>query len=288
MGNALPLSSATMSAYPLVIHRVEKPWGRKKLWPGFDDPQPDTAPIGEIIFGDKGDGALCIKYLFTAEKLSIQVHPDDLQAREAGYPSGKDEAWVILDAEDGATIGLGLKHDTSREALEAAAREGSLESLLDLRPVKAGDVIYSPAGTIHAIGAGITLLEVQQNVDLTYRLYDYGRPRPLHLDAGLTVAVPGRHTHTNRYRAFDVDRIILCEGGMFVLERWTWNGARNLNLPERVSGWFAPLQGSGTVDGAAFAGGECWRLDGSMSIEMARGSECLFAYPLPDPLPLFG
>lgn len=277
-----------MSAFPLVIHRAEKPWGRHKLWPGFPDPDQGSAPIGEIIFGDEGDGALCVKYLFTAEKLSIQVHPDDAQARAAGYPSGKDEAWVVLAADAGATIGLGLKQATTREVLEAAAREGTLESLLDLRPVKAGDVIYSPAGTIHAIGAGITLLEVQQNVDLTYRLYDYGRPRDLHLEAGLAVAVPGPHVHENCFRAFDVDRIILCEGRKFVLERWTWHGGRSLSLPDGVSGWLTPLHGSGTVDGTAFAAGECWRLDGAVEINMTPGSECLFAYPLPDPLALFG
>src|SRR3546814_2738640 len=90
---------------------------------------------------------------------------------------GKDEAWLILAAEPDSTIALGTKRPVGREELRDAALDGSIEDLLDWKPVKAGDFYYSPAGTVHAIGAGITLIEVQQNVDLTYRLYDYGRPR---------------------------------------------------------------------------------------------------------------
>src|SRR5262249_13298778 len=134
------------------------------------------------------------KFLFTSERLSIQVHPDDPAARAAGHPRGKDEAWLVLGADAGATIGLGLTHAVSREALRAAALDGSVEGLIDWRPVQTGDCFYSPAGTIHALGAGLTVLEIQQNLDLTYRLYDYGRPRELHLDEALAVAdlSPGR------------------------------------------------------------------------------------------------
>jgi mannose-6-phosphate isomerase len=185
-----------MTAKRLTTHRVEKPWGRHRLWPGFADPPADGEPIGEIWFQDEGDDTpeLLVKYLFTAEKLSIQVHPDDAAARASGHARGKDEAWVILDAEPDSTIAIGTRAPVSHETLRAAALDGSIETLVDWKPVKAGEVYYSPAGTVHAIGAGITVVEVQQNVDLTYRLYDYGRPRELHLDAGIAVsdAIPLR------------------------------------------------------------------------------------------------
>lgn len=107
--------------------------------------------------------------LFTAEKLSVQVHPDDAFARDHGFRRGKDEAWLILAAEPGATIALGTLEVMSREELRAAALDGSIEHKLFWKPVKTGDVLYSPAGTVHAIGGGLTLIEVQQNIDLTQR-----------------------------------------------------------------------------------------------------------------------
>lgn len=179
-----------MAAILLATHRVEKPWGRHQLWPGFADPAPDGEPVGEVWFQTPGpeEPELLVKYIFTSEKLSIQVHPDDAQARAAGYARGKDECWVILDAEPDATIALGTHDVVGAEQLRAAALDGSIEELVDWKPVQAGDFYYSGAGTVHAIGAGITLVEIQQNVDLTYRLYDYGRPRELHLDEGVAVS----------------------------------------------------------------------------------------------------
>ena len=143
--------------------------------------------IGEVWFTGGGDLPLLAKYIFTSERLSIQVHPNDQQARARGLASGKTECWYILDAEPDATIGLGLTREVSPEELRAAALDGSIEQLIDWRPVKAGDFILVPPGTIHAIGAGISLLEFQQNADVTYRLYDYGRPRELHLDDSVAV-----------------------------------------------------------------------------------------------------
>jgi len=161
---------------------VSKPWGRKILPDQFGGTHNDK--IGEIWF-EPPTGitpSLMIKYLFTSEKLSIQVHPNDRQARRAGHPHGKGECWYILDADPGATLGLGLTKEVSPTKLQAAVVLGQMEHLIDWKPVKAGDFFYVPAGTIHAIGPGITLVEVQQNVDLTYRIYDYGRPREVHLE----------------------------------------------------------------------------------------------------------
>lgn len=264
----------------LETHRVEKPWGRTDLWPGFPDPAPGSDPIGEVWFKSPGDSTpdLLVKYLFTSEKLSVQVHPDDAQAQARGLPRGKDECWVILAAEPDSTIALGTLAPMTHEELRAAAEDGSIEHKLDWKPVKAGDFFYSASGTVHAIGAGITLIEIQQNSETTYRLYDYGRPRELHLDDGVAVsdavpfvapAAPGKIAE---------DRTILVEGPKFVLERWP-AGSRTVTLPEGTTGWLVPVTGEGTADGTPFKAGECLTLTGTTQVEAGEGADLLFAYP---------
>jgi mannose-6-phosphate isomerase len=261
--------------------RVEKPWGRHKLWPGFADPAPEAMSVGEIWFDAPSgrDPELLIKYLFTSEKLSIQVHPDDTQARASGFARGKDEAWVILDAEPEATIALGTVRPVSRDELRAAALDGSIEALVDWKPVAAGDVIYSPANTVHAIGAGITLIEVQQNVDLTYRLFDYGRPRELHLEDGIAVSDPVPFVVPVDDGDVAPGRRVLASTEKFRLERWSWSGTRVARL--EADGWLIPVCGSGTLDGAVFVAGECWMVEGGAEIEIEAGSDILFASPRP-------
>lgn len=270
-----------MASVRLATIRVEKPWGRRRLWPGFANPAPDEQPVGEIWFDAPGsrDPELLVKYLFTSERLSIQVHPDDAQARARGFARGKDEAWVILDALPGATIALGTVRPVSREELSAAALDGSIEALMDWKPVATGDVIYSPANTVHAIGAGITLIEVQQNVDLTYRLYDYGRPRELHLDDGIAVSDPVPFVVSPLRPESSPGRQILCDTDKFVLERWTWSGRRSLALA--ANGWLVPVKGKGQIDGAPFCAGECWMIDGEARLSIDPASEVLFASPRP-------
>ena len=126
---------------------------------------------------------LLVKFLFPHDKLSVQVHPDDETARRAGLPCGKTECWYVLKAEPGAKIGLGLKPGTRREEFARAIEEVRAEQLLNWIDVRAGEMIYVDAGTVHTIGPGVILLETQQNSDTTYRLYDYGRPRELHVQA---------------------------------------------------------------------------------------------------------
>ncbi|MGJ3647529.1 class I mannose-6-phosphate isomerase [Sphingomonas sp. GlSt437] len=269
-----------MTAILLETKRVAKPWGRRQLWPGFADPAPAEEPVGEIWFAapDGADAPLLVKYLFTSERLSVQVHPDDAAARAAGYPRGKDEAWVVLAAEPDSTIALGTLRPLTQDELRAAALDGSIEQLLDWKPVKAGDVIYSPAGTVHAIGAGITLVEVQQNVDLTYRLYDYGRPRELHLEAAVAVAdarlfevppVPGE---------IAPGRVLLAEGPKFVLERWS-GGARELAITANTPAWLVPLASEGSFDGLAWRAGECVEVHGPGWVEASGDADLLVAYP---------
>lgn len=269
-----------MPATLLDTKRVEKPWGRHHLWPGFADPAPGGDPVGEIWFPTPGDAApeLLIKYLFTSDRLSVQVHPGDEAARAAGYPRGKDEAWLVLAADPEATIALGTLSPLSREELRQAAIDGSIEHLLDWKPVKAGDFYYSPAGTVHAIGAGITLIEVQQNVDLTYRLYDYGSARELHLAEAIAVADPVPFAPLPIPGEASEGRSILAEGPKFVLERWS-AGTTDVTLPGGKTGWLVPITGKGDVDGTPWAAGQCLTMTGTATIRSDADGDMLFAYP---------
>lgn len=265
-----------MTARRLAPERVEKVWGRRDLAPWFADVEPGHAPVGEIWFAAPGDPALMCKFLFTSERLSIQVHPDDAAARQAGYPRGKDEAWVVLAAEPHATIGLGLKRAVSPAELRAAALDGSIEALLDWRPVKAGDVIYSPARTVHAIGAGVTLVEVQQNLDLTYRLYDYGRPRGLHLDEAIGVARPEPFNGQAEPLSLGGGRTRLASGAAFTLERWEGAGSGEVDVG---CAWVTVLRGPVRVGAADAHAGECWMVERGVAVERGEGSELLVACP---------
>jgi mannose-6-phosphate isomerase len=180
--------SAIVAAMELTPRFVEKPWGRTDLPPDFGDI--GGRRIGEIWYESPTNEPLplLVKWLFTSDKLSIQVHPSDAEAGARGLPSGKEECWYIVGAEPGSVLGIGTIRPLSPDQLRAASQSGEIEQLMDWKPVKAGDYYYIPAGTVHAIGAGITLVEVQQYADITYRLYDYGRPRELHLDDGVDVS----------------------------------------------------------------------------------------------------
>ncbi len=130
---------------------------------------------------------LLLKFLFPQEKLSVQVHPDDAAAQEVGEPCGKTECWYVAHAEPGAKIGLGLKQGVTRGDFEKSIHENRAEELLNWIKVSAGDMIFVAGGTVHTLGPGSIIVETQQQSDTTYRLYDYGRPRELHLEHGLRV-----------------------------------------------------------------------------------------------------
>ena len=128
---------------------------------------------------------LLLKFLFPHEKLSVQVHPDDEQARRVGQPWGKTECWYVAHAKAGSQIALGLKPGVTVAQLEAAIHEKRAEELLNWLNVYTGDMIYVCGGTVHTLGPGSVIVETQQQSDTTYRLYDYGRPRELHLKEGM-------------------------------------------------------------------------------------------------------
>lgn len=268
-----------MAVTRLTTKRVEKPWGRADLWPGFADVADGGDPVGEVWFEADGDPELLVKYLFTSDRLSIQVHPDDTYAQAHGYPRGKDEAWVILAAEPHATIAIGTLEPMTREELRAAALDGSIEQKMDWRAVKAGDVFYSPAGTVHAIGPGLTLVEVQQNVDLTYRLYDYGSGRELHLDDGVAVSHPVPFVAPHVAREIAPGRTVLADGPAFVLERWSGAGEGTLRPAAGRPVWLVPLAGSGRVDGAVLEAGGVWMTENESTLSLDGGIDLLVAYP---------
>ena len=269
-----------MPATLLQTHRVEKPWGRHDLGFGFEDAPGNGEPVGEVWFQEPGDSKpdMLIKYLFTGEKLSVQVHPDDDQAHARGLPRGKDECWTILKADPGATIALGPKAPMTREQLRDDAESGRIEDDLDWVPVKAGDFLYAPSGTIHAIGGGLTLIEVQQNSETTYRLYDYGSDRELHLTDGVGVANLEPYVPIVSPGAAGEGRTILVEGPKFVLERLT-GGEWPIALPEGTTAWLVPISGAGSVAGVAWKAGECVTLTGSETVRARADADMLLAYP---------
>ncbi len=191
------MTPTRQNGYLLKKREVEKVWGQTNLPARFQTSS--GSKIGEIWFEPTQDCPdILVKYLFTSQKLSVQVHPKDSQAPQ-GH-SGKEECWYILDAEPGASLAIGPINSVSKSDLRQAARDGSIEQLLEWHNVSSGDFFYLPAGTIHAIGPGINLLEVQQNSDITYRLYDYGRPRELHLDEALNIAQREPYDSANHRR----------------------------------------------------------------------------------------
>lgn len=268
---------------PIYSKRV---WGRRDLRPWYDDsdlpeavgeswltgPESviDTGPlagktlaeaVGEhakAILGTSGgvsgDGEfpLLIKFLFPNDKLSVQVHPNDAQAQAMGEPRGKTECWYVLAAEAGAEIALGLKPGVGRAEVEASVANHSMEELLKMVLVATGDMVFVDAGTIHAIGPGVTILETQQTSDTTYRMYDYGRPRELHLEQGLHVM----QAETRAGKVTPVERegyTRLIEEKYFTVDRYDLAPATPAELPGWSVGSLVALDGSGTV---GYEGGE--------------------------------
>ena len=169
-----------MTAHPLPSTALDKVWGSPETEPWY----PRTGrKIGEVWFHAPEEPRLLVKFLFTSESLSVQVHPPDTPAA-----SGKTEMWHVLRAAPGARLALGFEHPLDEARAREAALSGEIERLLRWYTPRPGDTYFVPAGTVHAIGPGLALCEIQQYSDTTYRLYDYGRPRELHLDAALAVA----------------------------------------------------------------------------------------------------
>jgi mannose-6-phosphate isomerase len=172
------------------------------------------------------DSPLLIKVLFAHEKLSVQVHPDDKMAQKYGDPRGKTECWYALAAEPEARVALGLKPGVTLDQIRAGIHDGTLEKSLNVLTVAAGDLIFVDAGTVHAIWPGSVLLETQQNCDLTYRMYDYGRPRELHIEKSLEAT--RLVTRAGKIPPVELaDRTVLIDVEYFRVERLPITGSRS-------------------------------------------------------------
>jgi mannose-6-phosphate isomerase len=259
-------------------------WGFRDLRPWYDHVA-QGEPIGEVwltgddslvatgphagkklstLFGEAhelllGPGAammespLLIKVLFAKEKLSVQVHPDDRMAQKYGDPRGKTECWYALAAEPHAQVALGLKDGVTLGQVEEEIHAGTLEQSLKLLPVAVGDMIFVDAGTVHAIWPGPILLETQQNCDLTYRMFDYGRPRELHIAKSLEATRLTTRAGKVAPRLLG-DRTVLIDVEYFRVERIPVNGNRSSQS----------LRGEGAAPGLAwlFAASGAGRLTG--------------------------
>jgi mannose-6-phosphate isomerase len=199
-----PLAGQTLS-------ELVKKYGRELV--GSTAPRADHFP-------------LLMKFIFPKDKLSVQVHPDDEGAQKIGEPCGKNECWYVLAAEPGAQIGLGLKPGTTRAEFEQAIKEVRAEELLNWIDVKPGDMYFVDAGTVHAIAAGSILVETQQNSDLTFRLYDYGRPRELHIKAGLEAV----RANTHAGKVLGAKAPVLVKSPWFVVEKHNVKGTQRFHL----------------------------------------------------------
>lgn len=265
-----------MSLQKLEWQVVEKVWGQRNIPAVFGDASQRDEPVGEIWFQDGQSRELMVKRLFTSEKLSIQVHPSDELARIQGHPRGKDEAWFVLSADEGATIGAGFDREMTAAELRAAAEDGTVAELMTWHPVKPGDFFYVPAGTVHAIGAGLSVLEIQQNVDLTYRLYDYGRPRELQLNEGIAASLPQPFAAQPVQRGED-GRDVLVAGPKFTIERLHGSSRQLVPASGDNPYWLMPLSAGCTADGAAMAEGSVWLTDSRVEVELGPDACLLMA-----------
>jgi len=261
-----------------------RPWGRRDLRPWYGDeafrgtaepvgeawltgPESvvETGPLqgwklavvaaeaGEQLLGASEAGArscefpLLVKLLFPADKLSVQVHPDDEHAQAMGEPRGKTECWYVLEAGPGATIGLGLKPGASADVVRAAIAGGTLEEWMQWVPVEVGDMVFVDAGTVHAIGPGMVLLETQQTCDITFRMYDYGRLRELHVEQALMVM--RSQTAAGKVAAREMDGFVrLIEQKYFTVDRYDVGAGNEARMDGGVPTCLAGLRGRGTVE----------------------------------------
>ena len=240
----------TLPPFRLAPYFRTRPWGFHDLTPWYDfhtEGEPvgevwltgemctaDTGPLSGLTLADitrqyrstllgtgvrEKDFPLLVKLLFPKEKLSVQVHPDDALAQQYGEPRGKTECWYALDARPGAQVALGIRPGVTVDEVKAAVHDNSLESLLEMVPVKKGDLILVAAGTVHAMGAGVVILETQQTSDLTYRMYDYGSARELHLEKSF--AAMRLKTAAGKVAPQTVDgHTLLIDERYFRIERW--------------------------------------------------------------------
>ena len=227
----------------------EKIWGSTDLAPLFGKQQ---RKIGEAWFHVQ-HLPLLIKFLFTSDKLSVQVHPP-----------GKTEMWYVLRAAAGAAIALGLTEILTPQQLKRAAESGEIARYLNWVPVKRGDAILSPAGMLHSIGAGLVLCEIQQNCDVTYRFHDFGRERELHIDKAVEATRLAPHPGPQRpapFRRGDVEGETLAACEHFVVERLRRAAVAHYRPDARRTTWLIFVEGCGALGTEPYEPGQVYVID---------------------------
>jgi mannose-6-phosphate isomerase len=227
---------------------VRKPWGVGDLRP-WNTANQDGGLVGEIWYERPGNAesapSLLLKLLFTSQPLSIQVHPDDAYAQSMGQARGKAEAWYILNAAPGAKIALGLKKSLTPRQLREAVDDGSIAGLVAWRTVLSGDAISVPARTIHAIGAGLVIAEIQQRSDATFRMFDFGRKRDLHVANAVAVADAVPAEADLKFKRLTDERTLLVSNTHFAFERIELTQRAVLHLEAEHETWLLVVSGSG-------------------------------------------
>ena len=269
------------------VRAIQKPWGASDLRPWSEIRSKDL--VGELWFenaeGSAFDPALLFKLLFTTEPLSIQVHPDDAFALKMGLARGKTEAWYILSATPGAKVAVGLTHRISSSQLREAIADGSIADLVQWRSVAEGDVIFIPPGTIHAIGAGLVIAEIQQKSDTTFRMYDYGRARALDIENAVAVADPGPARPQAEPRPYAVTRTILMADPHLVFESILLPPHSSWGFNPKLETWLFAMDGDARVGQLDQSIGEVvFALEERTQIDAGPlGFKALLAYPGPAP-----
>jgi len=282
------MSEKVSEAFRLKPTFAARIWGRESLAPwyestGLDEKAGEAWLSGPKSVVETGELAgktleevwpefpLLVKMLFPNDKLSVQVHPDDEQAQALGLARGKTECWYVLEANPGATVACGLKNGHDAEDLLVAIAGDRVEDILEMIPVKAGDMVFVDAGTVHAIGPGVTLLEVQQTCDVTYRLYDYGRPRELHLEKGL--AVVKTKTDAGLIEPKEMEGYTrLIDAKYFVVDRYELPAGGAATIKNRSAGCVVGLAGEGKVGGVEVELGQATVVPvGTSTVESEKG-----------------
>ena len=253
------MSSSSANSRKLAFTFHDKVWGSRDITPWFATRDGLT---GEVWIESVAN--ILIKFLFTEQNLSVQVHPG------GPAPVGKTEMWHILRASPGASIALGFREQVSPEEVRAACLSGEVEKMLRWIEVKPGETYFVPAGTVHALGAGLAVCEIQQDSDITYRLYDYGRPRELHLETGLAASYFGPHPGATGFPVeceyFRTERIVVPAGETRVLEG-------------RPQSQVVFVQGAGSAGGAEYRLGEGWQVDQALTVSAREDTVILRASP---------
>jgi mannose-6-phosphate isomerase len=270
---------------------VPKPWGVVDLFP-WNSAGDNGAAVGEVWY-ERADSAaaapsLLLKLLFTSQPISIQVHPNDAFAHSISQPNGKTEAWCVLSAAPEAKVALGLRRRLTPQRLREAIVDSSIRELIEWRTVLAGDVIFVPAGTIHAIGAGLVLAEVQQRSDVTFRLFDYERRRELHIENAIAVADTGPAVFQVHPEQLTPERKLFISNPYFVFEQIDLSPNSCWSLEADRETWLLVIRGGAAAGSFDVATGETiFAQSDRVNIHAgAAGMVCLVAYtggaPIPD------